>query len=918
MVKRCPRSDGLNNGLARRDGRQHRRVTLGVIGAVGATVLAACLVAPPVSSAHDAVSTLSGWGNFGTAVPCQRTLAAASAACLATAMGARLDCLDATLAGSACAPEQVNAAIEVAAERARAAIERRCSDDDAALLHGADRAELLEDAERACAGLAEGLIAFAAAPLDRAGEPLDGPARTCVRTAAAGTARLARLAARKWRQAFDRIAAAALPDGVKEALVARAAAGVRRGADLLAAKLSARCAREGFSALYGQPPEHFAAAVAERGGCFAGDIYSQGAVTCAPAAASAAPAAAPCSAGVASGYPCRDVDLLAYMPMASIGGGTGNDVWGWTDSLDGGEYAVVGRSTGTALVALGNPAAPVYLGNLPTHTSNSLWRGLKTYRDHAFVVSEAAGHGMQVFDLTRLRGLTGPPLTFAETAHYAGFSNCHTLAINEDTGFAYAAGTNTCSGGLHMIDVRDPTHPSFAGCVAGDGYTHETQCVVYHGPDAAYAGHEVCFSSNTDTLTVIDVTNKAAPVQLSRTGYSGVGYTHQGWLTEDHRYFLLDDELDEERSGHNTRTRIWDVRNLDAPFVLGYYDAAVPATDHNLYIRGNFAYESNYRSGLRILDLTGVASASLSEAAFFDVFPGSDAVGYAGTWSNYPFFASGTVLVSCIDSGFFVLRPNLEETPGPSATPTTEPGVPTQTPTTAPTMTPPPTSTPTRTATHTPTVTPTRTATRTPTVTPTRTATRTPTSTPTRTGTRTPTATPTRTPTVTSTATPTATRTSSPTRTMTATRTRTAARTPTRTATATRTRTATPTATPRLLGAAFIGQSVPARMTARGSYVVSVTMRNTGRATWTAAQRYRLGSVNPRNNTKWGFSRVYLGAADSVAPGQDKTFTFTVTAPASPGTHNFQWQMVRDGVAWFGAPSVNVAVAVVSPTPTPR
>ena len=57
---------------------------------------------------------------------------------------------------------------------------------------------------------------------------------------------------------------------------------------------------------------------------------------------------------------------------------------------------------GAAFVDVTDPTHPVYLGNLPTQTGNSLWRDIKVYRNYAFIVSEASGHGMQVFDLTQL------------------------------------------------------------------------------------------------------------------------------------------------------------------------------------------------------------------------------------------------------------------------------------------------------------------------------------------------------------------------------------------------------------------------------------------------------------------------------------------------------------------------------------
>ena len=129
------------------------------------------------------------------------------------------------------------------------------------------------------------------------------------------------------------------------------------------------------------------------------------------AAASAASALhlTPCVNGSAGGFPCDAVDLLEHMPNAIIGGGNGNDIWGWTDPQTGKEYALMGRTSGTSFVDLSDPGIPIYLGNLPTHTSNSSWRDIKVYANHAFIVSEANGHGMQIFDLTQLRNVTTPP-----------------------------------------------------------------------------------------------------------------------------------------------------------------------------------------------------------------------------------------------------------------------------------------------------------------------------------------------------------------------------------------------------------------------------------------------------------------------------------------------------------------------------
>jgi choice-of-anchor B domain-containing protein len=375
-------------------------------------------------------------------------------------------------------------------------------------------------------------------------------------------------------------------------------------------------------------------------------------------------AATPCVNGTAAGYPCSNIDLLSVLPLSSIGGGNGNSMWGWTDSTTGKEYIIFGRTTGASFIDVSTPTAPVYLGNLPSYNgTSSSWRDIKVYANHAFIGADSIStHGMQVFDLTRLRGVTTPQ-TFTADARYTGFGNSHTLSVNEQTGFIYAVGTNTCSGGVHMVNVQNPKVPTNAGCVSNDGYVHENQCVVYHGPDTTYTNREICFNYNVDTLTIVDVTNKAAPVQLSRTTYIGVGYCHQGWLTDDHSRLLMDDELDSDTPG--TKTFIWNVSDLNAPVNTGVYvSPTIQATDHNQYIIGSKVYQASYRAGLRILDITNIASNSLTEIGYFDIYPAANNTGFNGAWNNYPFFASGTIAISGIEQGLVLVKHN----PGAPAT----------------------------------------------------------------------------------------------------------------------------------------------------------------------------------------------------------------------------------------------------------
>ncbi|MGN6518217.1 MAG: choice-of-anchor B family protein [Dokdonella sp.] len=387
--------------------------------------------------------------------------------------------------------------------------------------------------------------------------------------------------------------------------------------------------------------------------------------------------ATPCVDGMAGIYPCSNIDLLAFVPLGEFSASSTNSLWGWTDS-DGTEYALVGADNGTVFYRLDDPTHPVYLGKLPTHagTGSSIWRDVRVYHDHAFVVSDNnPGHGMQVFDLTTLRGVTTTPQTFAETAWYGAFGSSHTISINEDTGFAYVPGSNlTCpgdshSGGLQMLDISTPDEPVFAGCVGDAGYTHESQCWVYAGPDTAHVGKEICVDSNGPTrkVAIVDVTDKSAPATLSSVTYTGSAYPHQGWLTDDHRYLLVDDELDESNFGHAARTYVFDVSDLDAPVLVGYHDSPLDVIDHNLYVHGQYVYQSNYEAGVRILRMDNLSAAQLTEVAYFDTYPASDHAQFNGSWNNYRFPGSGHVIATGIDEGFFVLEPHLCTAP---ATPT--------------------------------------------------------------------------------------------------------------------------------------------------------------------------------------------------------------------------------------------------------
>ena len=366
----------------------------------------------------------------------------------------------------------------------------------------------------------------------------------------------------------------------------------------------------------------------------------------------------PCEDGFAGIYPCDGYDLVAHISLADFDPmEEANDSWGWTDPSTGDEYAIIGLDNGTAFVDISDAENPIYLGKLPTATVPSLWRDVKVYNDHAFIVADLANdHGMQVFDLNHLKNVTNPPETFVADFHYTQFGNCHNIVINEDTGFAYAVGSNTYSGGPHFINIQDPINPIPAGGYDADGYTHDAQVVTYNGPDKDYIGQEILVGSNENEVVIVDVSDKENPTEIASIDYpnSDMTYTHQGWFTEDQTYFIVGDEFDEIQVGLDSRTLIFDFTDLDMPVLHDEYFGPTGAIDHNGYVKDNIFYLANYTAGVRFIDISDIDN--FTEVGFFDTYPDSDNTAFDGAWNVYPFFESGNIVVSDINSGLFIIR----------------------------------------------------------------------------------------------------------------------------------------------------------------------------------------------------------------------------------------------------------------------
>jgi len=366
----------------------------------------------------------------------------------------------------------------------------------------------------------------------------------------------------------------------------------------------------------------------------------------------------------------------ANFPLNTFGlnSSNGTDVWGYT-SLSGREYAIMCLGNGYGFVEVTDPANSQIVAVISSVQSS--WHDVKVIGQYAYGVSEG-GLGIQVMDLS---DIDNGNVTLLGNVQNGGHSSSHNIVANEQAGTLWVVGGNLGSGGLIHHDISNPTAPVVDGGWT-DMYVHDAQVVTINPGDpqaGSYLGREIAFcasgfgngSTNTG-LRIVDVTNPNSPQVLSTLFYSTPGYSHQVWLSEDRQYLYLNDELDEANGFvSTTTTRIIDVSDLANPSQVGTSTTGLPSIDHNLYIKDGLMYQSNYRSGLRVLDISGNPLSPV-EIAWFDSFPGSDSAAFNGNWSNYPFFDSGTIVISDIERGLFVLGLDLENLDlSPVSTPAT-------------------------------------------------------------------------------------------------------------------------------------------------------------------------------------------------------------------------------------------------------
>lgn len=333
------------------------------------------------------------------------------------------------------------------------------------------------------------------------------------------------------------------------------------------------------------------------------------------------------------------LDYINYVPLHNTGC---SNLWGYTDEM-GNEYALVGLNNGTSIVDVTNPSNANEIWFLPD--TNSVWREIKTYGDYAYVTTEEDA-GLLIIDLSPLPGSTVLPnyRFFGQAGNT--FTSSHSLFIDEN-GVLYLHGANVGNGGAIFYDLAaNPINPPELG-MYDDFYVHDS----YARGDTLYAGHIV-----DGFMNIVDVSDKANPVILATQQTPSI-FTHNTWLNDAGTHVFTTDEVSNAYVTSYNITNLSNITEADRTRSLANNNGngSIP---HNTYFKNNYLYTSYYRDGVVIHDVSDPEN--MIEVANFDPTTLSGD-GFTNVWGVYPYFNSGTVIISDMQLGLFVLGATLTQ-----------------------------------------------------------------------------------------------------------------------------------------------------------------------------------------------------------------------------------------------------------------
>ena len=302
--------------------------------------------------------------------------------------------------------------------------------------------------------------------------------------------------------------------------------------------------------------------------------------------------------------------------------------WGYIDSATGNEYALIcSRPQGVSIVEI-DTWPPVEVGFMPSINPNRDAKEVKIYRHWAFVVKE--NEAIQVFNIANVAS----PVQVATINPIGGGShNCWV-----EGNYLYVVG-NHGIGGLEIWNITNPASP---GARVGQYNTYYYHDIDIRN-DTLYAA--AIYGQGID---VLNIANKANPTFITNFNYPGSG-AHNIEISPDGQYAYVGDEIG--TSGQ--WTRVFDISDIQNVQLLSQIVVHPNASTHNSYYKNGYLYIAYYTEGVRIWNVMNPVSPY--EVARHDTYPGGG-FGYSGVWNVYPYFPSGKIIASDMQTGLYVME----------------------------------------------------------------------------------------------------------------------------------------------------------------------------------------------------------------------------------------------------------------------
>lgn len=308
---------------------------------------------------------------------------------------------------------------------------------------------------------------------------------------------------------------------------------------------------------------------------------------------------------------------------------------------DGREYALLGASEYAIFLDVTDPSNINEIGRFGDGVVTT-WREMKTYKDHAYFVSDNNPNGLMVFDMSEM----------PDTVYQTYFSNDivqagHMLNIDTLNGRLYICG-GSAGNGLFVFDIAtNPSTPALLSYVTlPGGYVHD----LHVKNNIAYCSH------GNAGLYVYDYSDPAFPVLLASKVTNG--YNHSSWLTKDDKYLLVCEEV--PTGLPMLMMDIQDVSNGSLEIVKSFKEPLLEGIGelnncyHNPYIKGDYAFVASYQDGVTVWDIQDPLEPAL--VGYYKTDNNTVYSGYSSIWGAYPYLPSGNILISDMQKGLFVIE----------------------------------------------------------------------------------------------------------------------------------------------------------------------------------------------------------------------------------------------------------------------